>query len=68
MTYRIPVVPSARRLAIGHRLRIVLASADDGGDGPTILGFTHTAVGGSSRNTILSSSRLLVPVLESRHG
>jgi putative CocE/NonD family hydrolase len=62
-TYRIPVVPNARRIAAGHRLRIVLASADEQGKTPTILGLTHTTVREASVNTIHSSSRLLLPVL-----
>jgi hypothetical protein len=62
-TYRIPVVPDARRIAAGHRLRIVLASADEQGKTPTILGLTHTTVREASVNTIHSSSRLLLPVL-----
>jgi predicted acyl esterase len=41
-TCRSPVVPNARRIAAGHRLRIVLASADEEGKTPTILGLTHT--------------------------
>lgn len=63
VTYRIPVVPNARRIAIGHHLELVLTSSDQTPDAPTILGFTHTPVGGSSRNTIHSSSRLLLPIL-----
>ncbi|MBM9474996.1 CocE/NonD family hydrolase [Nakamurella flavida] len=61
--YRIPIVPNARRLPVGHRLQLVLASADTGENGPTVLGFTHTAIGDSSLNTVHSSSRLLLPVL-----
>ena len=63
--YRIPIVPNARRIAPGHRLQLVLASEDEGKGGPTVLGFTHTSVGESSLNTVLSSSRLLLPVLSS---
>ncbi|MHC1558298.1 CocE/NonD family hydrolase [Actinomycetospora sp. C-140] len=61
--YRIPIVPNARRIAPGHRLQLVLASHDDGPDGPTVLGFVHTPVAESSRNTVRSSSRLLLPIL-----
>lgn len=46
-----------------HRLRLVLTSSDHADDAPTILGFRHADVGEASRNTIASSSRLLVPVL-----
>lgn len=63
--YRIPIVPNARRIAAGHRLRLVIASADEGRNGPTVLGFTHTPVDQSSRNTVHSSSRLLLPILAS---
>ena len=61
--YRIPIVPNARRIAPGHRIRLVIASTDEGKDGPTVLGFTHTPVDQSSRNTVHSSSRLLLPLL-----
>ena len=61
--YRIPLVPNARRIASGHRLQLVIASADEGKDGPTVLGFTHTPVAQSSVNTVHSSSRLQLPVL-----
>ena len=63
MRYRIPMVPNARHLPIGHRLRLVIASADESQRAPTVLGFTHTVVREASRNTILSSSRLWLPLL-----
>jgi putative CocE/NonD family hydrolase len=63
VTYRIPVVPNARRLPAGHRLRLVIASADEDGKWPTVLGFTHVAVREASRNTVFSTSRLWLPVL-----
>jgi predicted acyl esterase len=61
--YRIPAVPNARRIAAGHRLRLVLASADEQGKSPTVLGMTHTSIREASVNTIHSTSRLLLPVL-----
>ena len=61
--YKIPVVPNARRIAAGRRLRLVLASADEQGKTPTIMGFTHVTVREASVNTIYSASRLLLPVL-----
>lgn len=61
--YRIPIVPNAHRIAPGHRLQLVLANSDDGPDGPTMLGFTHTPIVESSIITVQSSSRLLLPVL-----
>lgn len=62
-TYRIPIVPNARHLRAGHALRLVLASADEAGKSPTVLGFTHTVVREASLNTVLNSSRLWLPVL-----
>ncbi len=65
-SYRIPLVTTARRLAAGHRLRLVLAADDQDPDTPAIMGFRHAPVGTSSLNTIHSSSRLLLPVDEGR--
>ena len=50
-------------LPAGHALRLVIASADEAGKSPTVLGFTHTVVRESSRNTILNTSRLWLPLL-----
>lgn len=61
--YRIPLVPNARRFAAGHRVRLVLASDDQDPTTPAIMNFRHASVGTSSRNTVRSSSRLLLPVL-----
>jgi uncharacterized protein len=63
MTYRIPVVPNARRVPAGHRLRLVIASADEIDKTPTVLGFTHVVVREASRNTIYSASQLWLPLL-----
>ena len=63
VSYRIPVVPNARRIAAGHRLRLVIASADETDKTPTVLGFTHVVVREASRNTIYSASRLWLPLL-----
>ncbi len=63
VTYRVPLVPNARHLPAGHGLRLVIASADAAGKYPTVLGFTHVPVREASVNTILSASRLLLPVL-----
>ncbi|WP_317451408.1 CocE/NonD family hydrolase [Gordonia jinghuaiqii] len=62
-TYRIPLVANARRLRVGHRLRLVLTSSDRIDDAPTILGFRHGQFGAASVNTVGSSSRLRLPVL-----
>jgi uncharacterized protein len=63
VTYRIPLVANARRVERGHRLRLVIASADETGARPTVLGFTHTPVREASRNTVFSTSRLWLPLL-----
>ncbi|WP_205874806.1 CocE/NonD family hydrolase [Mycobacterium camsae] len=62
--YRIPLVANARRLRPGHRIRLVLASDDQDPSIPAIMNFRHASVGTSSRNTVRSSSRLLLSVLE----
>lgn len=61
--YRIPLVANARRFQAGHRIRLVLAGDDQDPATPAIMNFRHASVGTSSRNTVRSSSRLLVPVL-----
>lgn len=63
ITYRIPLVPNARHLPAGHALRLVIASADEAGKSPTVLGFTHTVVREPTLNTVLNSSRLWLPLL-----
>lgn len=63
VVYRIPIVANARRIAAGHRLRLVLGSADENDQKLAMFGFTHTAVHEASMNTIHSASRLLVPML-----
>jgi len=61
--YRIPLVPNARRFRSGHKLRLYLTTDDQNPDTPAMLEFRHASVGTSSFNTILSSSRLLLPVV-----
>ena len=61
-SYRVPLVPNARRFRPGHRIRVVLASDDQDTDVPAMMGFRHASVGTSSLNTVLSSSRLVLPV------
>jgi hypothetical protein len=61
--YRIPLVPNARRFKAGQRIRLYLTTDDQGEDKPALLGFRHASIGTSSLNTVLSSSRLLLPVL-----
>ena len=62
-TYRIPLVPNARRFRAGHKLRLSLTTDDQNKDTPALLEFRHATVGTSSLNTVLSSSRLLLPAL-----
>ena len=62
--YRIPLVPNARRFAKGHSIEVVLTSDDRDPTVPAIMNFRHANVGTSSRNTVCSSSRLLLPVLD----
>jgi predicted acyl esterase len=62
--YRIPLVPNARRFQRGHRIRLVLTSDDTRADFHPMLLFSHAPVGIASVNTVHSSSRLLLPVLD----
>jgi hypothetical protein len=66
VVYRIPIVANARRIARGHRLRLILASEDVTDKELALLGFTHTVVREASVNTIYSASRLLLPMLSVR--
>ncbi len=61
--YRIPLVDNARRFKAGHRIRLVLTGDDQNVDTPAIMGFRHASVRTSCLSTIMSSSRLLLPVL-----
>lgn len=61
--YRIPLVPNARRFKAGHKIRLYLTTDDQGEDKPALLMFRHMSIGTSSLNTVLSSSRLLLPIL-----
>jgi putative CocE/NonD family hydrolase len=63
-TYRIPLVPNARRFLAGHRIRLVITSDDRSDEAPAMMQFEHACAGDASVNTILSGSRLLLPVLE----
>jgi uncharacterized protein len=61
--YRIPLVPNARRFAVGHRIQLMITSDDQSHDIPVFLGYRHPPVGTTTRNTIHATSRLLLPVL-----
>jgi predicted acyl esterase len=63
VSYRIPIVPNARRFRAGHRLRLYLTTDDQSTEKPALLEFRHASVGTSSFNTVFSSSRLLLPEL-----
>lgn len=62
--YRIPLVPNARRFSAGHRLRLSVNSDDQAADTPAIMGFRHASVGTSSLNTVITGSRLILPVAD----
>jgi uncharacterized protein len=61
--YRVPMVVSARRFKAGHRIQLFLASDDQSEVVPAMFGYRHASVGTSSINSVLSSSRLLMPVV-----
>jgi uncharacterized protein len=60
--YRVPLVANAYRFPTGHRIQVYLMSDDQDAAKPALMGFRHASVGGSSINTVHSSSRLLLPV------
>ena len=62
VSYRVPLVPNARRFKAGHQIRLHVTSDDQNKDTPALLEFRHGSVGTSSFNTVWSSSRLLLPV------
>jgi uncharacterized protein len=62
VSYRIPIVGTGYRFAVGHRLRLILTSDDQDPKFPAEMSFRHASVGTSSLNRIASSSRLLLPV------
>ena len=62
VTYRIPLVPNARRFKAGHKMRLYLTADDQDKDVPAPLEFRRASIGTSSFNTVFSSPRLLLPV------
>ncbi|MET0446188.1 MAG: hypothetical protein ABW151_16540, partial [Pseudorhodoplanes sp.] len=58
-----PLVDNACRFKAGHRVRLVLTGDDQNPEAPAIMSFRHASVGTSCLSTILSSSRLLLPLL-----
>ncbi len=61
--YRIPLIPNPRRFRVGHRIQLMVTSDDQPKDIPALLDYRHPPVGTTTRNTIHSSSSLLLPVL-----
>jgi hypothetical protein len=64
-SYAVGIVPTAQRVRPGERLRLLLTSCD-AGDGFAMAGMTHLPLDRPSRQTVLSSSRLLLPLVASR--
>jgi uncharacterized protein len=61
--YRIPLVANAGRFKAGHRIELLITSDDQPKDAPVFAGYRHPPVGNTVRNTIHSSSTLLLPIL-----
>jgi hypothetical protein len=61
--YRIRLVANARRFKASHYVRLFITSDDQNPDIPAMLGFRRASVGTSCLNMIMSSSRLILPVL-----
>lgn len=66
VSYRIPLVANARRFKAGHSIRLLLCGDDQPKEVPAIMGFRHQPLGLPSRNTVFSTSRLLLPVLSGK--
>lgn len=64
VSYPIEMVPNARRFKKGHKIRLVIASDDTTEGHPAIMKFQHQAVGQQSVNTVMASSRLVLPLLQ----
>jgi uncharacterized protein len=61
--YRIPLVTNAWRFKSGHRIELIITSDDQPKDVPVFAGYRHPPIGNTVRNTIHSSSTLLLPIL-----
>lgn len=66
VNYRIPLVATARRFAVGHRLRLTLTSNDNLPNSRPMLGFTHATVGPAATNTVYATSRVLLPCVNAQ--
>jgi predicted acyl esterase len=64
VSYRIPLVPNARCFKAGHRIRLLIASDDQNPDVPGLMDYRHGSIGTNCLSDVLSSSRLLLPVLQ----
>jgi predicted acyl esterase len=60
--YRIPLVANARRFKTGNQLRVYITSDDQNPETPALMTYRHASVGTSSLNTIMSTSRLILPM------
>lgn len=60
--YVIGLVPTAQRVLPGYRLRLLITSCDQD-KGVAMLGFVHLLLSSPSRQSMGSSSRLLLPVI-----
>jgi uncharacterized protein len=58
--FEIAIVPTAQRFRPGQRLRLTITSQDEGF---AMQGLSHVTVGLQARNTILSDSRLMIPIV-----
>jgi len=63
ISYRLPLVPNARRFKAGHRVRLYLTGDDQDPAVPAQMSFRHAGVGTSTLNSIAATSRLLLPVI-----
>jgi hypothetical protein len=52
------------RFKAGHRIQLLIASDDQDKSVPAIMTFRHASVGTSCIGTIMSSSRLMLPILK----
>jgi predicted acyl esterase len=58
--FEIAIVPTAQRFRPGQRLRLIITSQDEGF---AMQGLSDVTVGLQARNTILSDSRLMIPIV-----
>jgi putative CocE/NonD family hydrolase len=58
--FEIAIVPTGQRFKPGQRLRLVLASEDEG---VAMQGLSHVSCGQAAKNRIFAESRLMVPIV-----